>query len=145
MTNSFIVCNVTRCKDVNHWFIISIIKSLCACSWSTTSFLKDASIYSLNVVLLVSNIFRKIAWENDETIIESSFVIDAMDNVSLESVICLGNGFFFLLSITGNDASFSMSYEALMWRVYAFCGGLRNCIVEGVNLFCRAAAYVTRD
>ena len=107
--------------------------------------MKVASIYSLNVVLLVSNVFRKIAWENDETIIESSFAIDAMGNVSLESVICLGNGFFFLLSITGNDASFSMSYEALMWRLYAFCGGLRNCIVEGVNLFCRAAAYVTRD
>ena len=68
-----------------------------------------------------------------------------MAGVSLELVIYIGDGFFFLLSITGNNASFSMSYEALMWRLYVFCGGLRNCIVEGVNLFCRAAAYVTRD
>ena len=68
-----------------------------------------------------------------------------MADASLESVICLGDGFFFLLSITGNNASFSMSYEALMWRLYVFCGGLRNCIVEGVDYFCRAVAYVTRD
>ena len=106
MTNSFIVCNITRCKDVNHWFIISIIESLCACSWSTTSFLKDPSIYSLNVVLLVSKIFRKTAWENDETIIESSFVIDAVAGISMESVLCLGYNFFFILSITGSDPSF---------------------------------------
>ena len=58
-----------------------------------------------------------------------------MADVSLESVICLGDDFFFLLSITGNNTSFFMSYEALIWRVYAFCGGLRNCTVDGVDCF----------
>ena len=40
----------------------------------------------------------------------------------------------------GNDASFSISYEALMWHLYAFCGGCRNIIVEGVDSFCRTVA-----
>ena len=36
-----------------------------------------------------------------------------------------------------------MSYEALMWSSHVFCGGLRNYIVDGVDSFCRDAAYVT--
>ena len=63
-----------------------------------------------------------------------------MAGVSLELVIYLGDGFFFLLSITGNNDSFSMSHEALMWCLYTTCGGLRNFIVECVNSFCRNAA-----
>ena len=63
-----------------------------------------------------------------------------MAGVPLESVICLGDDFFFLLSITGNDASFSMSYESLMWILYVFCGGLRNYFVDGVYSFCGDAA-----
>ena len=90
-------------------------------------------------IVFFSNIFRKLSWENDEIIVESSFVIDAMANISLESVIYLGDSFFFLLSITGNVASFLMLHEALMWRVYDVCGGLRDCIVKGVDSFCRAA------
>ena len=109
---------------------MSIIESLCACSCTAVSFLKDVSISSLNFVFFVSYIFTKLSWENDETIVESSVVIDAVADVSLESVIYLGDDFFLLLSTTGNDTSFSMSYKALMWRLYAFCGGLRNCIVE---------------
>ena len=61
-----------------------------------------------------------------------------MADVSLESVIYVGNNFFFLLSIMGNNTSLSMSYEALMWRVHAFHCGSRNVIVEGVDSFCRA-------
>ena len=63
-----------------------------------------------------------------------------MADVSLQSVICVGDNFFFLLSITGNNTSLSMSYEALMWRFHAFRCGLRNFIVEGVDSFCRAVA-----
>ena len=77
--------------------------------------MKNASISSLNVESFFSNIFRKSSWENDENMVESSFVIDAVADVSLESVIFLDDGFFFLLSVTGNDASFLMSCEALMW------------------------------
>ena len=69
---------------------------------------------ALNYVLFCSNIFRKTSWEHDDTILESLFVIDAMVDVPLESVIFLIDGFFFLCLITGNDATFSMSYEALM-------------------------------
>ena len=55
-----------------------------------------------------------------------------MVDVALESVICIGDDFFFLLSVTGNHASFSMSYNTLMRSVYTFCSGLRNCIVDDV-------------
>ena len=63
-----------------------------------------------------------------------------MANVSLESVICVGDNFFFLLSIMGNNTSLSMSYEALMWRFHAFRCGSRDFIVKGVYSFCRAVA-----
>ena len=77
---------------------------------------------------------------NDDTIVQSSFVIDMVAGVSLVSVMCLVDGFFFLCSITGNDASFFMSYEARIWRLYAFCASCRNWMVEGVDSFCRAVA-----
>ena len=60
-----------------------------------------------------------------------------MADVSLESVIYVGNNFFFLLSIMGNNTSLSMSYEALMWRFHAFRCGSRHVIMEGVDSFCR--------
>ena len=56
-----------------------------------------------------SSIFRKSSWENNDTIVDSSFMIDAVINVSLESGNVIGEGFFFLLSMTRNDAPFSMS------------------------------------
>ena len=115
---------------------VSIIESLFACSWSATFCLKDASIFAL--ILLFSIIFRKSSWENDDTRVESSFVIDAVADVSLVSVVCLDIDFFFLWSITRNDASFSMSYETRMWHLYASCAGCRNWMVEDVDSFCRA-------
>ena len=102
--------------------------------------LKGTLISALNCVLFVSKILRKSSWENDDAKVESSFVIDAVVDVSLGSVMCLVDCFSFLCSITGNDVSFSMSYEARMWRVYAFCGGCINWMVEGVVSFCRATS-----
>ena len=48
-------------------------------------FLKEAFISSLNVVLFLSNIFRKSSWEKDDTIVELSFVMETVDDVALES------------------------------------------------------------
>ena len=41
-----------------------------------------------------SSIFRKSSWENNDTIVDSSFMIDAVINVSLESGNVIGEGFF---------------------------------------------------
>ena len=49
--------------------------------------------------------------------------------------MCLVDCFFYLCSIIRNNASFHMSYEAQMWCLYAFCGGYRNWMVEGVDFF----------
>ena len=56
-----------------------------------------------------SSIFRKSSWENNDTIVDSSFVIDAVANVSFESGSIVGEIFFFLLTITGKHSSFLMS------------------------------------
>ena len=42
-----------------------------------------------------SSIFRKSSWENNDTIVDSSFMIDAVINVSLESGNVIGEGFYF--------------------------------------------------
>ena len=48
--------------------------------------------------------------EKDDTIVESSFAIEAVVDVALDSdICCLGYNFFFLLSMTGKEASLSMS------------------------------------
>ena len=72
-------------------------------------FLKEDFISSLNVVLFLSNIFRKSSWEKDDTIVELSFVMETVADVALESDTCLGDCFFFLLSMTGKDPSFLIS------------------------------------
>ena len=45
--------------------------------------LKKGSISSLNVMLFLSRIFRKSSWDNDETKMESSFVMEAVADVIL--------------------------------------------------------------
>ena len=74
----------------------------------------------LELCIIFSDIFRKSSRKNDDTKVESSFVIDAVAVVSLRYVMYLVYGFFFLCSITWNDAWFSMSYEARMWCLYTF-------------------------
>ena len=86
------------------------------------------------------SIFRKSSWENVDIIVDSSFVMDAVADVSLESIMVVFECFFFLLLMSGNDVSLSMSYEARMWRLYAFCGGCKNYVVEVGDSVCRAAA-----
>ena len=93
------------------------MESLFAWSCSATSCLKDASVSSLNVLLFFSNIFRKSSWENVDTIVDSSFVMNEVGDVSLESFMVEGECFFFLFSMSGNDVAFSMSYEARMCRL----------------------------
>ena len=38
---------------------------------------------SLNIVLFLSSILRKTSWDNDETIVELSFVMEAVVDVTL--------------------------------------------------------------
>jgi len=83
-------------------------------SCAATSCLKDASISALKDVLFFSNILRKSSWENDEMIVDSSFVMDAVAVVSLVVFTMEVEYFFFLFSRLGNDFVFSMSYEARM-------------------------------
>ena len=83
ITRSFIVCNITVWNDVKRWFIVSIIVSLCICSCVATYFLKKASISSLNIILCFSNILRKSSWEKDDTMVEASFVTEAVADVVL--------------------------------------------------------------
>ena len=64
-----------------------------------------------------SNIFRKSSCENFDTIVDSSFVMNEVGDVSLESFMVEGECFFFLLSMSGNDVAFAMSYEARMCRL----------------------------
>ena len=72
--------------------------------------MKKASISSLNVVIFLSNISRKLSWEKDDTMVEESFVTEVVAKVALESgSLCLGDFLFFLLSMTGKKASLSMS------------------------------------
>ena len=79
---------------------------MCSCSYVTTSFLKEVSISSLNIVLFLSNILRKSSWEKDDTMMASSFVTEVVSEVGLESgAFCLGDCFFFLLSMTGKETS----------------------------------------
>ena len=68
-----------------------MIVVLYICSCSAIFFLNEASISSLNVVLFLSNILRRSSWENYETIVDSSFVMEAMADVALESDNCLGD------------------------------------------------------
>ena len=71
------------------------IESLCNCSHSETSFLKEVSISSLSVVLFLSNIFRKSSWGKDDTIVKSSFVMETVADATLEScTFCLGDDCF---------------------------------------------------
>ena len=135
MTISFMVCSMTVWKDAMFLCIFSIIESLFAWSCSANSCLKDASISSLNVLLFFFNKFRKSSWENVDTIVDSSFVMDEVADVSLESFMVEGEYFFVLLSMSGNDVAFAMSYEARMCRLKAFCGGCENWMVEGVDSF----------
>ena len=95
MTNFFIVCNITLWNDVKRWFIVFFILSSCTCSCAATSFLKEVSIYSLNVVLFFSRIFRKTSWENDETKVKSPFVMEAVVYVVLKSYNCFEYYFSF--------------------------------------------------
>ena len=74
-----------------------------------TSCLNDTSISSLNVLLFFSNIFRKSSFEKVDIIVDSSFVMDAVADVSLESIVVVFEYFFFLLLMSGNAVSFSMS------------------------------------
>ena len=62
-----------------------MIVSVCTCSCDTTSFLKKASISSLNTVLFLSRFFSKSSWENSETKVESSFVIETVDDAVSKS------------------------------------------------------------
>ena len=64
--------------------------------------MKEASISSFNVVLFLSIIFMKSSWEKDDTIVESSFIMETVADVVLESYnYFLGDGFYFALSIVG--------------------------------------------
>ena len=83
-------------------------------SCTATSCLKDASISALKDVLFFTKIFRKSSWENDETIVDSSFLMDAVAVVSLVVFTMEVEYFFFLFSMLGNDFVFLMSYEARM-------------------------------
>ena len=76
------------------------------------------------LIIIFSSISRKSSWENDDTIVDSSFVIDTVADVSLESGSIVGEGLFFL-SMT-EEVLFSMSYEARIWRLYTFCDGCKN-------------------
>ena len=55
---------------------------------------------------IFSSIFRKSSCENDDTIEDLSFVIDAVIDVSLESGSIVGEFFFYLLSMTGKILRF---------------------------------------
>ena len=60
------------------------------CSCSATSFLKETSISFLNTVFF-SNISKKLSREKNDTMMESSFVMEAVAEVALESgILCLG-------------------------------------------------------
>ena len=62
------------------------------------------------LIIVFSSIPRKSSWENDDTIEDSLFVIDAVVDMSLESGSIVDEGLFlFLLSMTGKDAPFLMS------------------------------------
>ena len=83
---------------------------MCICSCVATYFLKKASISSLNIILCFSNILRKSSWEKDDTMVEASFVTEAVADVVLESnYFCLGDILLFLLSVLGNKTPLSMS------------------------------------
>ena len=80
------------------------------CSCVATSFLKEAYVSSLNIALCLSSFFRKLLWEKDDTMVEESFITEAVAEVALESgALCLGDCLFFLLSMTGKEALLSMS------------------------------------
>ena len=93
------------------------MESLFAWSCSATSCLNDASISSLKEVLFFSSIFRKSSCENVDTVVDSTFVMDAVADVLFVSCVMEDECFFFLFSMVGNEVSFSMSYDARMWRL----------------------------
>ena len=61
------------------------------------------------LLFFFSNILRKSSWENVDTIVDSSFVMDSVADVSLRSIMVVVECLFFLLLMSGNDASFSIS------------------------------------
>lgn len=72
ITKSFIVCNITLWNDVKRWLIIFIIVLLFNCSCSVASFLKDASISSLNVLLVFLHLYKVIMrkeWYNGRMVV----------------------------------------------------------------------------
>ena len=61
------------------------------------------------MLLFFSNILRKSSWKNVDTIVDSSFVMDTVADISLGSIMVVVECLFFLLLMSGIDASFSMS------------------------------------
>ena len=62
----------------------------------------------LELIIVFSSMFKKSSCENDDSTVDSSFVIDTVADMSLESDSIVGEVFFFSLSMTGKNAPFSI-------------------------------------
>ena len=67
------------------------------------------------LIIIFSSISRKSSWENDDTIEDSLFVIDAVVDMSLESGSIVDEGLFSLCSVFDVVGTSNLACIRILW------------------------------